>query len=117
MTFSAPTRCSRAVTHHGDAGHELHDGIVTQMECRLSVSMYVLRVIAQTPLGDEAVDGLVGVVLKGRVGQIGENVGLVNHGTLQLAGRAGVEHATRQGRVDDAIDQSLCAHVKLVGDT
>jgi len=69
------------------------------------------------PLGDEAVDGLVGVVLKGRVGQVGENVRLVNHGTLQLAGWAGVEHATRQGRVDDAIDQSLCAHVKLVGYT
>ena len=30
--------------------------------------------MVQTLLGDEAVDGLVGVVLKGRVGQVGEDV-------------------------------------------
>ena len=47
-------------------------------------------------LGDEAVDGLVGVVLKRQVGQIGEDVCLVDHGTRKLKGfgpAAGVEHA------------------------
>ena len=62
-------------------------------------------------------DGLVGVVLKGRVGQVGEEVCLVDHGTFQRVGRAGVEHAARQGRVGDAVDQSLRAHVKFVGET
>jgi hypothetical protein len=35
----------------------------------------------RTTFGDEAVDGLVGVVLEGRVGQVGEEVCLVDHGT------------------------------------
>ena len=68
-------------------------------------------------LGDEAVDGLVGVVLKGRVGQVGEEVGLVEQGTFERVGRAGVEQAARQGRVGDAVDQSLRPYVKLVGET
>src|ERR1700685_1922299 len=66
--------------------------------------------------GDEAVDGLVGVVLEGRVGQVGEDVRLVDQGAGELVGRAGVEHAARQGRVGDAVDQSPRAHVKFVGD-
>ena len=51
-------------------------------------------------------DGLVGVVLKRRVGQIGEDVRLVDQGTLKRVGHAGVEHAARQGRVGDAVDHS-----------
>ncbi len=39
-------------------------------------------------LGEKAVDGLVGVVLKGWVGQIGEDVRLVDRGTLERVGRA-----------------------------
>ena len=38
-------------------------------------------------------------------------------GPFKLVGRAGVEHATRQGRVGDTVDQSLRAHVKFVGET
>ncbi len=41
-------------------------------------------------------DGLVGVILKGWVGQIGEDVRLVDQGSLKLVGRAGVEHGSRQ---------------------
>ena len=62
-------------------------------------------------------DGLVGVVLKGRVGQVWEDVRLVDQGTGESVGRAGVEHATRQGGVDDAVDQSPRTHVKFVGNT
>ena len=72
------------------------------------------RSITRMSLGDEAVDGLVGVVLKGRVGQVGEDIRLVDQGTLQLVGRAGVEHATRKVRVGDTVDQSLCAILKFV---
>ena len=76
------------------------------------------RVIAQeASFGDEAVDGLVGVVLKRRVGQIGQDVRLVDQRTLKRVGRAGVEHAARQGWVGDAVDQSPRAHVKFVGET
>jgi hypothetical protein len=53
----------------------------------------VVEVLRECPVSDEAVDGLVGVVLKRRVGQVGEDICLVDHGTLHLAGRAGVEHA------------------------
>ncbi|WP_329353233.1 DNA polymerase Y family protein [Streptomyces sp. NBC_01261] len=67
-------------------------------------------------LDDEAVDGLVGVVLKRRVGQVGEDVRLVDQGALQLVGRACVEHAAGQVRVGDAVDQSFRADLKLVGD-
>src|ERR1017187_2816226 len=67
-------------------------------------------------LGDKAVDGLVGVVLEGRVGQVGEDVRLVDQGTGDRVGRAGVEHAALQGRVGDAVDQSPRAHVKFVGE-
>ena len=70
----------------------------------------VCACFAQTSLVDEAVDGLVGVVLIGRVGQVGEDVRLVDHGALQLAGRAGVEHAARKPWVGDAVDESLCAY-------
>ena len=37
-------------------------------------------------LGDEAVDGLVSVVLKRRVGEVGEDVCLVDQGTFQRVG-------------------------------
>src|SRR5208282_5143002 len=77
----------------------------------------IFEVFTRMSSCDEAVDGLVGVVLKRRVGQIGEDVRLVDHGTFQRVGRAGVEHAARQGRVGDAVDQSLRAHVKFVGET
>ena len=62
-------------------------------------------------------DGFAGVVLKGRVGQVGEEVCLVDHGTGELVGRAGVEHAARQARIGNTIDQSLRAHVKFVAET
>ncbi len=84
-------------------------------EIRLAIGLQSTRL--RTTFGDEAVDGLVGVVLKRRVGQVGEEVCLVDHGTFQRVGRAGVEHAARQGRVGDAVDQSLRAHVKFVGET
>src|ERR1700761_5101114 len=76
----------------------------------------VVEVLRECPLSDEAVDGFVGVVLKRRVSQVGEDVRLVDQGTLELVGRAGVEHAAGQGRIGDAVDQSLRAQVKFVGD-
>ena len=69
---------------------------------------------SNSSLVDEAVDGLVGVVLKGCVGQVGEDVRLVNQGTGESVGRAGVEYATRQGGIYDAVDQSPRTHVKFV---
>ncbi|HTP21042.1 MAG TPA: hypothetical protein VMJ65_15665, partial [Solirubrobacteraceae bacterium] len=75
------------------------------------------QVLRDCRCGDEAVDGLVGVVLKQRVGQVGEEVCLVDHGTFERVGRAGVEHAAGQGRVGDAVDESLRAHIKFVGET
>ena len=41
-------------------------------------SLTAPRVIPETASSDEAVDGLVGVVLEGRVGQVGEDVRLVH---------------------------------------
>ncbi len=41
-------------------------------------SLTAPRVIPQTASSDEAVDGLVGVVLEGLVGQVGEDVRLVH---------------------------------------
>src|SRR5579872_6679120 len=69
-----------------------------------------------TWLSDEAVDGLVGVVLKRRVADAGDEFGLVDHRTIQLVGRAGVERAARQGRVGDTVDEPLRSHVKFVGE-
>jgi len=76
---------------------------------------WIFEVFTRMSLGDKAVDGLVGVVLEGQVGQVGEDVRLVDQGTGDRVGRAAVENATRQGRVGDAVDQSPRAHVKFVG--
>ena len=62
-------------------------------------------------------DGLVGVVLKRRVAHAGDEFGLVNHRTIQLVGRAGVERAAGQGRVGDTVDEPLRSHVEFVGET
>jgi len=62
-------------------------------------------------------DGLVRVVLKGRIGQIREDPRLVDHGTRQLADGTGVEHTTRKIRVGDTVDESRRTHFKFVGNT
>ena len=56
-------------------------------------------------------DGLVGVVLERRVGQVGEEVRLVDQGAAHLVGWAGVERAAGQVRVGDTVDESRQAEV------
>lgn len=60
--------------------------------------------ITRMPLGDETVDGLVSMILKGWVGEFGEDFHLVKQGTLKRVSRAGVEHSARQSRVSDTIN-------------
>src|ERR1700691_6698008 len=73
-----------------------------------SVTARIFRPAAQAPSsdwsgGDEAVDGLVGVVLERGVSEVGEDVGLVGDGSGDGAGGAGVEQAASKGGVGDAV--------------
>jgi hypothetical protein len=72
--------------------------------------------IRECLLGNEAVDGVVGVVLKDGLARSGKMSAWSTTGPLEDFPPAGVEHAAAQGRVGDTVGQSLRAHVKLVGD-
>ncbi len=95
-------------------GHASSDEVATRRDRASRCDIRGRRFVARSSVGDEAVDGLAGVVLEGRIGQVGEDVRLVDHGTIQLADRARVEHATREFQVNGTVDDPPRAHFEFV---
>lgn len=67
------------------------------------------------PLGNKAMDGLIGVVLKRLVGQVGKMSARSTRGPLSLSAAPAWNTPAGKGRVSDTIDGSLRANLKLVG--